>query len=331
MDKKIITTKLHPHDNENIILYPETSAEQIPDLESWVRAHFTDEKGIKDITAGTPYIAGDNTVTPITVTLTDETTKEFSVVAKNGVNGVDGAAGRDGNGIVSIHTLSHSVVGDETVNNVEVIYTEEESQTFEVHCANGANGSNGKIALVYRNIVEQPPTPNPPALGFTFSASVSKYNRVPVFGDVYNVTVKVGDTDVYTCTATVVSVDNDLVVSRSIIDCVKISASIPELYKHQIQIRKSSDTLAYGIRLTILNNSNSPISTIAGLGSQIKGNSFPCSGVISSIDKKLALNLSYKFSRLNVLPFDTSMNDLADEILLTDSDYFLNDYVEKLI
>ena len=40
--------------------------------------------GIKTITSGTPIITEEKTTTPITVTLTDETTQNFNVEAKNG-------------------------------------------------------------------------------------------------------------------------------------------------------------------------------------------------------------------------------------------------------
>ena len=40
--------------------------------------------GIKTITSGTPVVTEEKTTTPITVTLTDETTQNFNVEAKNG-------------------------------------------------------------------------------------------------------------------------------------------------------------------------------------------------------------------------------------------------------
>ena len=43
-----------------------------------------DGVGIKTITSGTPVVTEEKTTTPITVTLTDETTQNFNVEAKNG-------------------------------------------------------------------------------------------------------------------------------------------------------------------------------------------------------------------------------------------------------
>ena len=46
-----------------------------------------DGVGIKTITSGTPVITEEKTTTPITVTLTDETTQNFNVEAQNGSGG----------------------------------------------------------------------------------------------------------------------------------------------------------------------------------------------------------------------------------------------------
>ena len=43
--------------------------------------------GIKTITSGTPVVTEEKTTTPITVTLTDETTQNFNVEAQNGSGG----------------------------------------------------------------------------------------------------------------------------------------------------------------------------------------------------------------------------------------------------
>ena len=49
-----------------------------------------DGVGIKTITSGTPVVTEEKTTTPITVTLTDETTQNFNVEAKNGSGGGTG-------------------------------------------------------------------------------------------------------------------------------------------------------------------------------------------------------------------------------------------------
>lgn len=49
-----------------------------------------DGVGIKTITSGTPVVTEEKTTTPITVTLTDETTQNFNVEAQNGSGGTGG-------------------------------------------------------------------------------------------------------------------------------------------------------------------------------------------------------------------------------------------------
>lgn len=56
--------------------------------------------------------------------------------------GETGPQGPQGNGIVSIHTLSHSTVGNEEVTKVEVVLDEGNPQEFEVHAINGKDGSS---------------------------------------------------------------------------------------------------------------------------------------------------------------------------------------------
>lgn len=46
-----------------------------------------DGVGIKTITSGTPVVTEEKTTTPVTVTLTDETTQNFNVEAQNGSGG----------------------------------------------------------------------------------------------------------------------------------------------------------------------------------------------------------------------------------------------------
>lgn len=57
-----------------------------------------------------------------------------------------GERGETGNGIVSIHTLSHSSVGRETVTKIEVA-TDDNNQTFEVHAQNGVT-TNDNIYII---------------------------------------------------------------------------------------------------------------------------------------------------------------------------------------
>lgn len=122
-----------------------------------------DGTGIEAVEALQAYIAGNTTVTPIKVTLTDGTSENVSVIAQNGENGVDGKDGTDGNGIVSITTISAGA-GEgvyegytETKINLD---TDTETMPFEVYAKNGTDGKiNSRIfrsSWVSAYIAEEP-------------------------------------------------------------------------------------------------------------------------------------------------------------------------------
>lgn len=174
---KIVKTKLRPERDPNTILYPETSADQISDLIIFLnnKGFTTGKGGIKTITTVGSIIVGDNTQTTIAVTYQDDSVENFIIDAKNGesITEISTQGSRDdngyteteidfvfssgdrktatvlakngtaGNSISSIHTIGHTVVGDETVTNVQVTFTDVGSptQNFEIHAKNGSNGS----------------------------------------------------------------------------------------------------------------------------------------------------------------------------------------------
>lgn len=61
-----------------------------------------------------------------------------AITLPRGEAGLQGETGNNGNGIISIHSVSHSTVGDEEVTKVEVV-TDNNTQEFEVHAKNGLN------------------------------------------------------------------------------------------------------------------------------------------------------------------------------------------------
>lgn len=65
-----------------------------------------------------------------------------------GEQGPKGETGTSGNGIVSIHSVSHSTVGDEEVTKVEVV-TDDNTQEFEVHAKNGLNNLKPFLFEIY--------------------------------------------------------------------------------------------------------------------------------------------------------------------------------------
>lgn len=99
-------------------------------------------KEITNIELYNTTIENETTVTTNKINFSDESTTLFSVVAKNGENGRDGTNGTNGKSVTNAHTVSHSVVGDETVTNVEfVIDGVAPNPTVEIHAKNGANGT----------------------------------------------------------------------------------------------------------------------------------------------------------------------------------------------
>lgn len=185
---KIIKTKLRPERNPNTVLYPETSADQIPDLISFLTSKgITNGKGgIKSITSDGVEVVGDRTQTTIAVDYQDNTTQYFVIYAENGKDGesiteistqgsrddngyteteidfvfnngdrktatVLAKNGATGNSISSIHTIGHTVVGNETITTVQVTFTDVGSptQNFEIHAQNGSSD----VALYKHSII----------------------------------------------------------------------------------------------------------------------------------------------------------------------------------
>lgn len=72
-----------------------------------------------------------------------------------GEEGPMGPEGPAGNGVVTARTISHSVVGNETVTNVEIVLDSGVNPTIEIHAQNGAQGlqrESGVIKL-YRHTI----------------------------------------------------------------------------------------------------------------------------------------------------------------------------------
>ena len=118
-------------------------------------ANGVDGVGIASIVAGTPTQSGNNTVTPLTITLTNNNTVNFNVVAQNGQDGqtgpqgpagntgATGPSGNDGIGISSITAGTPTQSGTTTVTPITIDLTNGNSQTFNVVAENGQDGATG--------------------------------------------------------------------------------------------------------------------------------------------------------------------------------------------
>ena len=114
-----------------------------------------DGVGIASITAGTPSQSGNNTVTPLTITLTNNNTVNFNVEAQNGQDGAQGPQGVPGNtgatgatgdagvGIASIVAGTPTVSGTTTTTPLTITLTNGNTQTINVEAQNGQDGATG--------------------------------------------------------------------------------------------------------------------------------------------------------------------------------------------
>lgn len=69
--------------------------------------------------------------------------KENAVKGDKGDTGSVGPAGPEGKSIVDIQNITSSVVGENTINTVRVMYNTGETEDFTISCKNGVNGSTG--------------------------------------------------------------------------------------------------------------------------------------------------------------------------------------------
>ena len=91
---------------------------------------------IDTIIAGTPTQSGGQTVTPITVTLTDGTTRTFNITVTNGQTGATGV------GISSITAGTPTQSSGQTVTPITVTLTDGNTLSFNITSVNGTNGTS---------------------------------------------------------------------------------------------------------------------------------------------------------------------------------------------
>lgn len=101
---------------------------------------------IDTITAGTPTQSSGQTVTPITMTLTDGTTRTFDITATNGQTGATGV------GISSITAGTPTQSGGQTVTPITITLTDGNTLSFNITSVNGTNGTNGTNGASVTNV-----------------------------------------------------------------------------------------------------------------------------------------------------------------------------------
>lgn len=71
--------------------------------------------------------------------------KENAVKGDKGDTGSVGPVGPEGKSIIDIQVVSSSVVGENTINTIRVMYNTGETEDFTISCKNGVNGSTGPV------------------------------------------------------------------------------------------------------------------------------------------------------------------------------------------
>lgn len=69
--------------------------------------------------------------------------KENAVKGDKGDTGSVGPVGPEGKSIIDIQVISSSVVGENTINTIKVMYNTGETEDFTISCKNGVNGAEG--------------------------------------------------------------------------------------------------------------------------------------------------------------------------------------------
>ena len=98
--------------------------------------------GITNAIAGEPIVADGKTITPITFSFSDGTTKEFNVEAQNGTDGAQGV------GVKSITSGTPTVVNDKTNTPIVITLTDNTTVGLVVSAENGKDGTSATIDIV---------------------------------------------------------------------------------------------------------------------------------------------------------------------------------------
>ena len=101
-----------------------------------------DGVGITNATAGEPIVADGKTTTPITLSFSDGTTKEFNVEAQNGTDGTQGV------GVKSITSGTPTVVNDKTNTPILITLTDNTTVGLVVSAENGKDGTSATVDIV---------------------------------------------------------------------------------------------------------------------------------------------------------------------------------------
>ena len=124
--------------------------------------------GVKSITSGTPTVVNDKTNTPITITLTDNTTVDLVVSAENGKDGTSEtvdivqATGNSTSDVMSQKAVTDELAKKATTSEVNAKYTKPESGIPKSDLAEDVKTSLGKADTALQNVPSYNDLPNIP-------------------------------------------------------------------------------------------------------------------------------------------------------------------------
>ena len=133
--------------------------------------------GVKSITSGTPTIVDDKTNTPITITLTDNTTVDLVVSAENGKDGTSEtvdivqATGQSTTAVMSQKAVTDELAKKATTSEVNAKYTKPESGIPKSDLAEDVKTSLGKADTALQNVPSYNDLPNIPVINQDLTAS----------------------------------------------------------------------------------------------------------------------------------------------------------------
>ena len=122
--------------------------------------------GVKSITSGTPTIVDDKTNTPITITLTDNTTVDLVVSAENGKDGTSEtvdivqATGQSTTAVMSQKAVTDELNKKASTSEVNAKYTKPESGIPKSDLAEDVKTSLGKADTALQNVPSYNDLPN---------------------------------------------------------------------------------------------------------------------------------------------------------------------------
>lgn len=209
------------------------------------------------------------------------------VIAWENQGQLQGPKGDTGNGVDGFTLLSHVVVGDETYNTIQVSYTDNPAETFEVHAKNGENGQNGQDGnKIYTQAV------------------------APTVDDIYN------DGDIYIDVSTwnYYSFDNgEWRLDGNIKGAKGDSGVNPMLFEHNITFYKNTQSVKFIASLKIISTNFNSITSFKDLCTLWDGSFRVCHGQCYEIGSNTPYQITKIQTYISPLGLDIFVQYIKDD------------------